>query len=154
MVHGDDMIVLADDDEISRRIDLMQAEYQLVVRAILGDGPGNKTSVEILNRYVRLEADANGDYMLEYEAEPRHAEHLTKELKLEKAKPVATPGVKKDKTDLKSPVLPTEQNTNYRSLTMRACYLGQDRTDIQFAAKELARDNQESTQTIGQIPDW
>ena len=89
------MVVLADDDEIKRFVDLMQARYQLTVRAILGGGPDNQTSVKILNRYTRLQIDTNGDYILEYEADPRHAEHLIKELKLENAKPVATPGVSK-----------------------------------------------------------
>ena len=53
MVHGDDMIVLADDDDVARFVDLMRAKYQLTARAILGDGPGNQTSVKILNRYMR-----------------------------------------------------------------------------------------------------
>ena len=146
MVHGDDMIVLADDDEISRFINLMKAKYQLTVRAILGDSPKDQQSVKILNRYIKLSLDRNGDYVLEYEADPRHAEMIIKDLKLENAKSVATPGVKKTLKDLESPILPRSQHTAFRSLTMRACYLGQDRTDIQFAAKELARDNQTPTE--------
>ena len=39
--------------------------------------------------------------------------------------------------------LSPEEHTVYRSCTMRACYLAQDRPDIQFACKELARSMQE-----------
>jgi hypothetical protein len=52
-------------------------------------------------------------------------------------KPVATPGVRS--TNLLSQPLSAEDAVIFKSATMRLSYLAQDRPDIGFAAKELAR---------------
>ena len=91
-----------------------------------------------------------------YEADQRHAEIVIKDLGLEKAKSVVTPGSrdgaskttgfnefsnqdegqgqKEDEDILKGDVA-----TKYRAVTARLNYLAQDRPDIQYAVKEAAR---------------
>ena len=72
----------------------------------------------------------------EYEAGPRHAQLILKNLNLEAAKEVNSPTVKRDLHN--DGDLPGARVTTYRSPTMRGAYLAQDRYDIQDATKELA----------------
>ena len=72
-----------------------------------------------------------------YEADPRHVQILVKELGLEEAKGVASPGV--NRKDDESEPLSAQMCSQYRSLVMRANYLALDRPDIHYSAKELAR---------------
>ena len=62
----------------------------------------------------------------------------------ERSKGVTTPGVKQTATESStpppSPLLSGEEASLYRSMAMRAAYLSADRSDIQFATKELARE--------------
>ena len=51
---------------------------------------------------------------------------------------VVTPGVKDDSGQDDTP-LDAEMSSLHRSLTMRINYLAQDRADLQYAGKELAR---------------
>jgi hypothetical protein len=71
-------------------------------------------------------------------------------LKNEKAKTVGTPGVRIKAEDLvKEEMLGKEEATMYRACVARANYLGQDRSDIQYAVKELCRRMSEPT-----MNDW
>ena len=54
------------------------------------------------------------------------------------ANSVVTPGVKEDSVSDDTPLEPS-MSSLYRSLTMRINYLAQDRADLQYAGKELAR---------------
>ena len=71
------------------------------------------------------------------EADPRHVQILLKELRLQEAKTVATPGVKCDTSD--SEALNATEMSRYRSLVMRGCCLALDPPDIAHSCKELAR---------------
>ena len=95
----------------------------------------------MLNRYVRLVTLDSDEYQIEYEADPRHAELIVKELNIARAKSVNTPGVKMSAGDVRiqSPTLSPSATSLYRSLTMRACYLAQDRADRPYSSKECAR---------------
>ena len=85
-----------------------------------------------------------GRSWIEYEPDPRPAELIDKKLKLENAKGVTTPSVKKKLEDVL--VLPTQlyalQTRQYRSVVMSAAALSQDRPDLSYSTKELARDMQ------------
>ena len=93
--------------------------------------------MRILNRLVEWTDDG-----IQYEADQRHAELVIKELGLkEYSKPVATPGVKsvrKYEEGVGEEMRP-EGATRFRAIAARAMYLSQDRSDVQFASKELAR---------------
>ena len=73
------------------------------------------------------------------EADPRHVEILVSQMGLgNESKAVSTLGVRTtDEEDGKE--LGAEDRACYRSWTMRASYLSQDRCELQFAVKELAR---------------
>ena len=84
---------------------------------------------------------------IEYEPDPRHAELIVKSLNLESSKGVTTPSVKKRLQVVLAtfPPLDASHTRLYRSVVMRAAYLSQDRPDLSFSAKELARDIQKPT---------
>ena len=90
-----------------------------------------------LNRQLRLyPPGAEGGERWELEADPRHVEILVSQMRLRRA--VSTPGVRT--TDEEDGMeLGAEDRACYRSWTMRASYLSQDRCELQFAVKELAR---------------
>lgn len=98
----------------------------------------------ILNRVVEWDEDG-----IKYEPDQRHAEITVKMLGLkeEKTKGVGTPGIRvKRKEGSEDRKLKSEQGTMYRALVARGNYLAQDRTDIQFAVKELARKMSDPTE--------
>lgn len=90
-----------------------------------------------------LDEDHKSTGTVSYEADPRHAEHLVKALKLENAKPVSTPAEKQKLNEILAaegmPGLPAEMASQYRSLTMRVAYLSLDRPDLSECVKSLAR---------------
>ena len=105
--------------------------------------------IRCLNRLIRyvqppFQPDERG--YIEWEADPRHVEILVAQAGLNdvKAKSLSTPGVKMPKGANSSKLQP-EEKQRYRSMTMRLAYLAQDRLDLQYAAKELARSMQEPT---------
>eukprot|EP00973_Karenia_brevis_P072591 10083390-Karenia_brevis.AAC.1 len=81
----------------------------------------------VLNRILRYDKE---DGSVEYEADPRHAELMIREMGVEGAKNVTTPstGSRDPKND--STPLSKEDASKYRSMTMRGQYFGQDRGDI------------------------
>ena len=71
----------------------------------------------------------------EYDADPRHAQLILRNLILSESKKVGSPIVKRDLHN--DGELPSAQVTTYRSLTMRGAYLAQDGYDVQHVTKEL-----------------
>ena len=78
---------------------------------------------------------------LEYEADPRQAEKLLRDLKVDEGvKSVGTPGVKTMREQLEGDVpLPYDKSSPYRAVVARANYLSADRPDLQYASKEVCR---------------
>ena len=77
---------------------------------------------------------------LEYEADPRQIEHMIADLGLEGAKTVGTAGVKVDASKSRADqLLGREKHTLYRAITARGNYVAADKSDTQFASKELCR---------------
>ena len=58
---------------------------------------------------------------------------------LKNCNPVSTPGEKDEDKEGEQELLSKEEATRYRGNVARANYLAQDRTDIQYAVKELSR---------------
>ena len=116
----------------------------LLVKTTAVMGPnvemGDVQSAIHLNRLLRpYPPGAERGERWKLEADPRHVEILASQMGLSNAsKAVSTPGVRTtDGEDGKE--LGAEDRTCYRSWTMRASYLSQDRCELQFAVKELAR---------------
>ena len=75
----------------------------------------------------------------EVEPDQRHVDMLVKELDLQEAKPVCTPGeaeVRGDEED-NARFLNESESTRYRAMAARANYLSADRTDMMYATKEI-----------------
>ena len=103
------------------------------IRGRLGGGKDDDKCMRILNRIIRW-TEAG----LRIEADPRHVEILIKEMGLNEANSVKTPGVK-DNENNEQPLDRAEASL-YRSCVARANYLGRDRADIAYAVKEACRD--------------
>ena len=109
-----------------------------------------------LNRLVRLyPPGAEGSERWEIEGDPRHVEILVSQMGLNNESKAEYSCIRMtEEDDVKE--LDTENRACYRSWTMRASYLSQDRCELQFAVKELARRMQQpnthaSTETSGAI---
>ena len=71
---------------------------------------------------------------IHYEADQRHAEIIIGQMNLgDESRSVNTPGQKV--ADLEDEELTPEESRMYRGMVARANYLGQDRSDIQYAVK-------------------
>eukprot|EP00435_Cladocopium_sp_Y103_P064420 s364_g26.t1 len=131
-VHGDDVTSLGSPEDLQWLKERFLDRYEIKFGGMLGDGDGDVQDVMILNRLVHYNS-----FETTIEADPRHVQILLKELNLQEAKEVATPGVRCDSTD--GEPLSASEMSRYRSLVMRGCYLALDRPDIAYACKELAR---------------
>jgi len=103
---------------------------------VIGAGPGEETEARILNRIIRVT-----DKGWQYEPDQRHADPMVRELGLEKAKGVKSPGEDEKKWEMEDnekPLSPGDA-TRFRAIAARANYLALDRVDLQYAAKEVCR---------------
>ena len=86
---------------------------------------------------------------MKYEPDQRHAELIIRQLGLEeKSRSVVAPGVKQGEENPESDdgeELSAQESTMYRAVVARGIYLAQDRTDIQYAVKELSREMSKPT---------
>ena len=71
VVHGDDFTFLESDEELDFCIQIMQGQYDVKVRGMLGPDRNDDKTMTILNRCLEWEADG-----IHYEADPRHVEIL------------------------------------------------------------------------------
>ena len=135
LVHGDDFISTGRRECLKWMKEVLQKMFEIKTK-LVGHGPEEENEVRVLNRVIR--ATPQG---WEYEADQRHAETIIKELRLEDAKEVKTPGedVKARLEEEDEKELDGRDTTMYRRLTARANYLSADRSDIQYATKEVCR---------------
>jgi len=142
MVHGDDFVVLGDDETQAKFEAMLKTKYDVKRVGYLGDAFECDKEIVVLNRVLRVTKN-EGEEVLEYEPDQRHAELIVEELGLTAGNTAATPREKKTHKDLPmllgSPALKGQQVTQFRSLVMRAAFLSQDRADISEATKCLAR---------------
>ena len=93
---------------------------------------GSKTTSEFLGR-----TKINVEEAVITKPNAKHVEVILKQLGLENAKPGPVPGKKLDLTQDK--LLDEKQKATYASCVGSAIYLSQDRPDIKFSTKELAK---------------
>jgi hypothetical protein len=136
-VHGDDITTVGS----KTNLDWFRAEleklYELKEAARLGPAPEDDKEATVLNRVVRWTATG-----LEMEADPRQAEKLLRDLKLDGdgVKTAASPGSKATREQLDGDApLEASKCTPYRAVVARANYLASDRPELQFAGKEVCR---------------
>ena len=119
---------------------------------------GELQETRVLNRIIRWTARG-----WEYEADQRHAELIIREMGMEGAKSVKTPGedVPSWKLDTEEEYLEGAQATTFRGIVARANYLSADRMNIQYAVKECSRGmanppapTSNNAKQISKIPGW
>ena len=138
MVHGDDFTFTGKREDLLAIKSKMEESYELKMRALLGDEPGDDREITILNRRIRWEGGC-----LHYEADTKHVSDILKYFSLnDESKGLVVPFVRETRGDLaKEDVeLSPEVSSEFRGLAARANYLSLDRVDIQYATKEICRD--------------
>ena len=134
-VYGDDFSTTGPKDQLDWFKTTLEEKYELVELCRMGPGPDDDKAGKVLNRLVRWT-----DQGLEYEADPRQREKLLRDLQLEGANALSTPGTRQTAEQVAGdqPLRP-EQHTAFRAVAARANYVAADRPDCQFAAKEICR---------------
>ena len=131
-VHVDDFLCLASRTNLEWFYQQLSKEY-LLKRDVLGPGEDEVREIEFLGRQLRWCAGG-----LEYEADRKHVQVLLREWDMTNCSGVVSPGVK-ETPGVPEPVLPDSAVSGFRRAVARLNYLSQDRPDISFATKELAR---------------
>ena len=89
-VHGDDYVSTGKLSSLKWMQDSLEKKYKIKTQE-LGRGEGQDPELRILNKIVRITPEG-----VELEADPRHAEMVIKDLKLQDAKPSTVPGSKEE----------------------------------------------------------
>ena len=133
-VHGDDFLVVADMEQLKWLEGRLQDQYE-IKSTIIGPEGGLPKQANILNRIIRWTTSG-----IEYEADPKHANIIMEECEIMDSRPSKVTGVPEkfhDEDQLE--LLDEASATRFRAVAARTNYLAQDRTDLQFAAKNLSR---------------
>jgi hypothetical protein len=137
VVHGDDFTVCGERRELEKFKEKMKGWYDIKDRGIMGSGNGETKEVTILGRTVRWTKEG-----VEYEADEKHRKELLKKLELEDgAKAAVSPMVKEEARRVgdEDDELPNEEKTGFRGEVALMNYMGQDRSDVQYAANQVSR---------------
>ena len=151
-VHGDDFTSTGREADLKWFEEKLKEQFDIKSEMLGPNVQKHAQEIRVLNRVLGWTASG-----ITYEADPRHAEILIKELSPGTCRPAATPGSREDvgkasaviidaagalqntAEGLAGPLLTSAEATKFRGLAARANYLAQDRMDIQFAVKEIAR---------------
>ena len=130
-VHGHDYVSSGSEESLKWMESQLKNKYEIKTKW-LGPKAHHEKEVKILNRVVSWTNEG-----IKYEADPRHAELMIQEMKLNESKDVVTPGIhdEGETSDDKDQTLEPEKETAYRALVARANYISPDRPDISFAVK-------------------
>ena len=138
VVHGDDFTSLAVESELLWLRDSLKHKFLIKDRGILGPESHDLKEIRLLNRIIAWTPEC-----IRYEADQRHSEILIKQFGLTGSKGVDTPSshenrITEDEEDNTEPLDPSLV-TKYRAAAARCNFLGLDRPDVQYAAKEVSR---------------
>jgi hypothetical protein len=136
VVHGDDFTFLGYPGSLQEILAQMKSWWDIKLRAIVGDERGDDQEVTILNRTLKWTGEA-----LTLSADPKHVQEILKAFNLtQESRGISIP-VDPDaiSPEDEEEMLVGKEITNFRGLAARANYLGQDRCDVQYAAKEVSR---------------
>ena len=126
-VHGDDFMVLGDDEGLEHADELLRSRYPTKNMGTLGFADTDDSKLQLLNRILKVGRDSRGEF-IDLEPDPRHAQMIVADSGCnDHTKSVGTPREKiKDelvKEGLKTRKLVGEECTRYRSACMRLSYL-------------------------------
>ena len=132
-IHGDDFTILGNDKELDWFRKEIMNKFEVKVRGRIGPNDNDEKQIRLLNRVFEWKEE--GIYV---EADQRHAELIVKDLNFkENTKSVVTPGEKLK--EINEEELDAARSTMYRACVARGNYMTQDRSDVQYAVKELCR---------------
>jgi len=136
VINGYYFTTLANYKELRWSAAELKYKFEIKDRGIMGPDDNDIKEIRLLNRILAWEDDG-----IRYEADQRHAEILINTLKLEDANGVNTPGTKNsnDENDEEDDYLKADEATVFRACVARCNFLGLDRPDVQYAAKEISR---------------
>ena len=135
VVRGDDFTFTGIDEELNKVEKLMGEWYDIKVRGRLGSSEWNEKEITILGRTLRWTKDG-----LEYEGDEKHRKEIlkswglgdgTNDSKVWKVK------VKEEDDVNSKEELDAGMAKQFRGMAARISYMGQDRSDVQFAAREI-----------------
>ena len=137
MVYGDDFISLASSENLQWFHAELGKAWTIKIRGTLGPSsmPEYVQEIVVLNRLISWTSEG-----IELEADPRHAELVIRAVGVTGTK-ATTPMVKEaaDNSLEEDTPLAQELVPFYRSNTMRAAYLSQDRPDVLTPVRVLAK---------------
>ena len=127
-VHGDDFLVVADEEQLHWLNKKMQEEYEIKFQ-VMGPEKPLSQDVKILNGTLRWTQVG-----IEYEADLEHAGLIVKDTETANMKKRKTPGITQGSTALEKEKedMSNEEQTNFRSVAARINFLAMDRTDLQL----------------------
>ena len=127
-IHGDDSVASGAASEPQWFSKGMETHYECKMQ-IVGPDKTDEQSVKALNGIITWQ-EINGQSMMAYDADPRHAEIIISEMGVSHAKPLTSPAVEMEMDDGENDEEMTEAYTTaFRSITARANYLALDRPD-------------------------
>ena len=134
LVHGDDFGAVGNRAGIKWFKGKLGERFGIKTTTV-GMGPEEEREGRMLNRIVAVSKEG-----WSYEADQRHAELIVQGLGLSEAKGIGVPGEDEREEDegLEEDCSAAEA-TRFRALAARCNYLGVDRTEIQYAVKEICR---------------
>ena len=131
-VHGDDFLATGPEHRIKQLMARMAAKYKIKT-TLLGEKHGRE--LRLLSRTIRWSEQG-----IEYEGDDRHAKKIVADLDIKPGQTLVSPMTKVDPNGPgDTPLIRPEDVTKYRALAARCNFMGQDRPDVQFAAKESSR---------------
>ncbi len=151
-VHGEDFTSTGREADLRWLEQELANKFEIKTEYLGPDVRRHKQQVRVLNRVMSWDAEC-----LMYEDDQRHAEILVRELGLEGARPVSTPGARDEAgkasmvvvstagkfeiicEDDANPLLKSSEATRFKALTARANYLAKDRPEAPYAVKEIAK---------------
>ena len=135
VVHGDDFIVEGREEDLQWTRKVLESEYLVKMRALLGPERSDDKVADVLNRVVEWKDDE-----FWYEADPRHVETMLSDMGMSDCKAGLLPGAKGQGEGESDEELDAITAWRYRSVVARANFLAQDRPDIRYSVKELCRE--------------
>ena len=140
LCHGDDFCVVARQKQLQTFGKVLEKRFEVKQTGHIGFGVNDAKELKILNRTIKI--DVLNDEMT-LEADTKLAENALESMKLNGAKGVDSPRVRRNEEQTaqieNSEKLTSVESTLYRSLVMKLAHVAQDRIDIAEAVKCLTR---------------
>ena len=137
VVHGDDFTFVGTESELKRIQAKMHEWYDVKGRGVLGSGKRDVHEIEILGRSLTWAEEG-----LENEGSDMHRRALLEGLGLnEESKAVNSAAVKPEEIGQEedTDMLDASEAKRFRSLAATLNYMSSDRSDVQYAAKEVCK---------------